>query len=495
MKKLLFFALVIGSVILLAACGPGRSSVVTTISAEMQTEGMASATFTLRPAYTSTPSDRPTSKPTLRPKATSTTSAPQIISPPNASLLAEVRRLTEHDDNIVGSLAFSPDGKILATAGNGSNIRLWNPNTGELLATLQGHTFNINQLAFSPDGSFLASASSDDTVRIWDTGTHKTVAVLDGYNSDVYTIAFSPDGRWLASGADSGPIQIWDMQTFELARELPVPAAPDSIVFKPDGTTMAASFWGRGQDIYLWSLPDFTQTMTFPTSDAVNELAYSPDGRLLAAAMQSKEDPSVHLLRSDTGEELFILSGAHVIELNDVTFSPDGRLVVSASADSTVAVWDSATGKLLNILRHDSNANYVAFSPDGTMLASAGSDRTVRLWVISAAQVASRPTEMPPPVLAPTAVVSCSVGFSRLGIGDFAQPAGEPSMANRIRSEPKIGDNILTGFTPGMFVKLIDGPVCADGFVFWQVESRFIPGGVGWTAEGDGINYFLEPLK
>lgn len=102
---------------------------------------------------------------------------------------------------------------------------------------------------------------------------------------------------------------------------------------------------------------------------------------------------------------------------------------------------------------------------------------------------------IPQPTPAFSVDPKCALGYSRLKIGDFAQPAGEPSLANRIRSEPKIGNNILIGFTPGMFVKLVDGPVCADGFVFWKVESRFIPGGVGWTAEGDGINYFLEPLK
>lgn len=98
-------------------------------------------------------------------------------------------------------------------------------------------------------------------------------------------------------------------------------------------------------------------------------------------------------------------------------------------------------------------------------------------------------------LLPPKPDINCALGFTRLAIGDYAQPAGAVTLANRIRSEPAIGDNIIAGFTPGMFIKIIDGPVCADGFVFWKVESRFITGGVGWTAEGDGINYFLEPLK
>jgi Tol biopolymer transport system component len=91
--------------------------------------------------------------------------------------------------------------------------------------------------------------------------------------------------------------------------------------------------------------------------------------------------------------------------------------------------------------------------------------------------------------------LNCALGYTRLAVGKNAQPAGPISLANNIRSEPKISDNIIAAFTPGMFVKILEGPVCADGFVFWKVESRFIPGGTGWTAEGDGKQYFLEPLQ
>jgi hypothetical protein len=96
------------------------------------------------------------------------------------------------------------------------------------------------------------------------------------------------------------------------------------------------------------------------------------------------------------------------------------------------------------------------------------------------------------PAVAPAP--NCALGYTRLAAGKNAQPAGAITLANNIRSAPKIADNIIGSFTPGMFVKILEGPVCADGFVFWKVESRFIPGGTGWTAEGDGKQYFLEPL-
>jgi len=100
-----------------------------------------------------------------------------------------------------------------------------------------------------------------------------------------------------------------------------------------------------------------------------------------------------------------------------------------------------------------------------------------------------------PEAPAATAAANCALGYTRLAVGKNAQPAGAITLANNIRSAPKIADNIIGSFTPGMFVKIVDGPVCADGYVFWKVESRFIPGGAGWTAEGDGKQYFLEPLE
>ena len=148
--------------------------------------------------------------------------------------------------------------------------------------------------------------------------------------------------------------------------------------------------------------------------------------------------------------------------------------------------WQQITTKRTPSAREQQAMTFFGGTGEILMIGGYGADGD---WALT--EGASTPASTATPENSP----SCAFGFTRLNISDFAQPAGEPSLANRIRSEPKIGNNILIGFTPGMFVKLVDGPVCADGFVFWKVESRFIPGGVGWTAEGDGINYFLEPLK
>jgi WD40 repeat protein len=317
------------------------------------------------------------------PVATPTPVNQVVISPQNASQLVELHRLTGHDDPIVGALAFSPDSRLLATGGNGRNIRVWDPVTGELLHTLEGHTDNVNALVFSPDGRRLVSGSSDTTIRVWDTTTWQTVDILQKHTEYLTFLAFSPDGLWLASGGQEGQVLIWDGQTFALNATLPNSGPIYSLAFSPDNQRLAVSLAGGSQEIRFWSVPAFETALVVrlpEPGDTVNELAYSPDGRWLAAATVNQIYPTVRLLDPNTGEVVGSLEGAQYMELNGAAFSPDGQLLASASADRSVVVWDIQTDEPLITLWHDSNANAVVFSPDGILLVTAGSDDTVRVW-------------------------------------------------------------------------------------------------------------------
>ncbi|MGW7260200.1 nSTAND1 domain-containing NTPase [Streptomyces sp. NPDC054834] len=300
----------------------------------------------------------------------------------------------------VYAVAFSPDGRTLATGAGDDTIRLWSladpAHPVPLGRPLTGHTSWVYWLQFSPDGHTLASASRDHTARLWDVRDPAHAKALGkpltGHSDYVFSVSFSGDGRTLATASHDRTVQLWDVHDPARAKALghPLTGASDSVAsaaFSPDGRTVAAP--GHDHKIRLWNVTDRTHPKLWrkPLNcpDVVYAVAFRRDSRVMASVGDDHKvrlwDVSHPAHAKALGEPLT----GHSDTLLAVAFSPDGRTLATGGADHTIRLWDvsdplrpAPLGQPL--IGHAGFVNWLAFSPDGRSLASASDDHTVRLW-------------------------------------------------------------------------------------------------------------------
>jgi WD40 repeat protein/beta-lactamase regulating signal transducer with metallopeptidase domain len=282
------------------------------------------------------------------------------------------------EESIVLATAYSPDGKLLATAHENGAITLRNAANGDYLRTLEGHEDGATCLAFTKDGKTMISGGVDHTVRLWEVETGKLRAKLEGHTSWVYALALSRDGKTLASGGYDKTVRLWDMESLkEKATLTGHKGAVRALAFAPDGKTLASG--GGDHAIKLWDVESQKEKTLTGHEGTVRSLAYAPDGKTLVSG---SEDATVRLWNAD-GTERVVLKG-HNGKVSAVGFSPRGRYVVSAGMDNTVRLWDAAAGTILQTLRgHNDAVSSLAWAPDGRFLVTAGHDRSLRLWVVT----------------------------------------------------------------------------------------------------------------
>ncbi|GAA0432361.1 hypothetical protein GCM10010357_62440 [Streptomyces luteireticuli] len=289
--------------------------------------------------------------------------------------------LTGHTGRVT-SVAFSPDGKILATASSDNTVRLWSTAEGTLRNTLTSHKDTVSSVAFSPDGKTLATGSDDKTVRLWDVHTGILRSALTGHTSAVSAVAFSPDGRTLATGSNDKTIRLWDVASNNTRSTLTGHThAITAVVFSPDGRTLATS--DLDENTRLW---DFATGKTHHTITG-QAVAFSPDGKTLTAA----NDRTVRLFDVAAGKMSEHALAGHSEPVTSAAFSPDGKTIATGSLDNTARLWNVAEYEAdRTFTGHTSAVSSVAFSPDGKTLATGSNDKTIRLWDTAAEKTLPR---------------------------------------------------------------------------------------------------------
>jgi WD40 repeat protein len=281
----------------------------------------------------------------------------------------------------LAEIAFSPDGRQMATGGDEETVRVWDLAGGRELQAFQG-VDPLPGVAYTTDGRLLASAGRG-MVRVWDPASGHELPPLKRQMPPITWFGsgsaarFSPDGRRLAIPASDGTVRVWDLaagrEQLVLKRGTMRIAG---IVFSPDGRCLAAD--SDVGTVTIWDAASGRVLLTFRAAgvEYITPGAFSPDGRRLACL----EGNSVRIRDAETGHELLSLQ-SYKAGVGDVSFSPDGRRLATAGLDATVRVWDASSGReAIRLEGHGGRVRRVLFSPDGRRLASASDDGTVRLW-------------------------------------------------------------------------------------------------------------------
>ena len=277
----------------------------------------------------------------------------------------------------VNTVAFSPDGKWFATAGEDGKVTLWDAYSYQELKVFAAHPSAIWKIVFNWDATRMATIDGKGNARIWDAGSGKELFSLVGHQKPINDVEFSPDGKRIATVSDDNTGKLWDVQTGNELKSLKGHTGPiHALTFSPDGKLIAtgSTDWNIG----FWDA-DSGELKGLRASGHLhwmNDISFSPDGRYFATAGQ---DGKAKVWDVGTGVELYTLSG-HGGGLLALSFSPDGEHMATLSQDGMVEVWKILPKEVITLAGHQGGLSGVAYSPDGKRIATAGTDDSAILW-------------------------------------------------------------------------------------------------------------------
>ncbi len=296
-----------------------------------------------------------------------------------SSRLHPLRVRFEHPGSIQ-TVAFSPDGQIVAVGGDDATVRFYESATGEPIGTPMIHPMAVRAVVFAPNGEAIVTTCEDSYVRFWEVKTSQRIGPTLLHKASVLGVAYSPDGRIVVTGSTDSTARLWDVETGSpIGPALCHDNYVDAVAFSPDGRAVLTASWDK--TARQWDVA--TGKPIGPPlehQDWVSSVAYSPDGKTI---LTGSYDRTARLWNRRTGRPV----GRRMMHqhcVGTVAFSPDGSKILTGSYDGTARLWDVESGQPIGtLLRHRHTVSSVTFSPDGRWLLTGGFDGTARIWGIA----------------------------------------------------------------------------------------------------------------
>jgi WD40 repeat protein len=298
-------------------------------------------------------------------------------------------------NGLVHTVAFSPDGLQIASAGSDQTIKIWNAITGEEAFSLKGHTAEIHRIVFSGDGKYLAASAGDvqyeaglsrtphGELWLWDVPNRKALHKFTGHDGGVFDVALSPNGRELASAGSDGTVRVWNLLSGKELQRFPHASKVTRVLFDTDGKRLISA--DADGFVKVWNPAGGQEVLKIRAhAGGISGLALSPDGRHLATL---GKDQTMRFWDSTTGLEQKSFPLTNRDRYYGLVFSPDGKRLAFVGTLGNVEVWDAESGSVDFTLKGHNHAATVAFSPDGRRLASGGSEGVVKIWDATTGQM------------------------------------------------------------------------------------------------------------